>query len=378
MPLTFEALKGQRYRWCFGGIQILRMHGRSMIPGRRPAENRLSTAQRWAYLAGALQWYGDLLGLVFLVFLLVGAANLALGGGELFRKLTPFLVATVPVLVGLGLVRAVALLRRGTGASWRDAIGAFFVWQSTSLVVARASLLGLFTRKAAFLRTPKTSEKVRWWEALRANWAESGLAVLGLAGIAAALTRATQLSGVLLAAPLVFPTIGMAAAPVNSWAAQRAALPRWLSERRQTEYRRDRRAFAAGAATGGAVAVFGVTLAAVALLLGHSPRVSPGPALIGPAQGRSPPCSQRITQPGGIGDQRVAQSRAIRNLNQPVPPTTPPTSSTAPASPSPSASATSASPSPSARPTSSPDRRARRHRAHRRRGLARNHRGRPR
>jgi len=34
MPLTFEALKGQRYRWCFGGIQILRMHWRSMIPGR--------------------------------------------------------------------------------------------------------------------------------------------------------------------------------------------------------------------------------------------------------------------------------------------------------------------------------------------------------
>ena len=32
MPLTFEALKGQRYRWCFGGIQIIRMHWRSLIP----------------------------------------------------------------------------------------------------------------------------------------------------------------------------------------------------------------------------------------------------------------------------------------------------------------------------------------------------------
>jgi len=31
MPLTFEALKGQRYRWCFGGIQILRMHWRSLV-----------------------------------------------------------------------------------------------------------------------------------------------------------------------------------------------------------------------------------------------------------------------------------------------------------------------------------------------------------
>jgi len=31
MPLTFEALKSQRYRWCFGGIQLFRMHWRSMF-----------------------------------------------------------------------------------------------------------------------------------------------------------------------------------------------------------------------------------------------------------------------------------------------------------------------------------------------------------
>jgi len=286
MPLTFEALKGQRYRWCFGGIQILRMHWRSLIPGRSSPENRLSTAQRWAYLAGALQWYGDLLSLAFLIFLLAGAVNLAAGGGELFRKLTPFLVATVPVLVGLGLVRAVALLRRGTGASWRDALGAFFIWQSTSVVVARASVLGLFSRKAAFLRTPKTGEQARWWQALRANWAETTLALLGLAGIAAALSRATQLSGPLLAALLAFPTLGMAAAPFNSWAAQRAALPGWLRRRRQTEYQRDRRAAAAGAAAGGAVAVFGIAIAAVVLLSqpGHHP--VPAPSLLGPARRR--------------------------------------------------------------------------------------------
>ena len=84
MPLTFEALKGQRYRWCFGGIQILRMHWRSMIPGRPGRANHLTVSQRWAYLAGALQWYGDLLGLLFLIFLLAGAANLATGGGQLF------------------------------------------------------------------------------------------------------------------------------------------------------------------------------------------------------------------------------------------------------------------------------------------------------
>jgi hypothetical protein len=183
----------------------------------------MDTGQRWAYLAGALQWYGDLLSLLFFIFLLAGAANLATGGGQLFRKLTLFLVSAVPVMVLLGLVRAIALLRRGTGASWRDAIGAFFIWQSTSLVVARASVLGLFAKKAVFLRTPKTSEQTRWWEALRANWAESALALLGFIAIGAALTKTNQLSGPLLAGLLLFPTLGLAAAPVNSWAARLAA-----------------------------------------------------------------------------------------------------------------------------------------------------------
>jgi hypothetical protein len=66
----------------------------------------------------------------------------------------------VPVLAILGLVRAVALLRRGTGATWRDAVGAFFIWQSTSLVVARASVLALFAKKAAFLRTGRVGFQV--------------------------------------------------------------------------------------------------------------------------------------------------------------------------------------------------------------------------
>jgi len=333
MPLTFEALKGQRYRWCFGGIQILRMHLRSLIPGRKSKENHLTNAQRWAYLAGGFQWYGDLLGLCFLVFLLAGAANEALGGGTLFRKLTIFLVATVPVLVVLGLVRAVALLRRGTGASWRDAIGAFFIWQATSLVVARASVLGLFARKAAFLRTPKTSEQARWWEALKTNWAESLLAILGLIGIVAALSKPTQLSGWLLAALLVFPTLGMAAAPFNSWSARRAALPAALRARRTTEYRRDRRSFAAGAAAGGLVTVAAVVVAAVALLLAPSHHAVQSPTLVGPPNGeRSQPASNPPSTP---------------------PPTTPSSSPSETPTPTPSPTSTPA-PSPSLSSTPSP------------------------
>jgi cellulose synthase/poly-beta-1,6-N-acetylglucosamine synthase-like glycosyltransferase len=352
MPLTFEALKGQRYRWCFGGIQILRMHWRSLLPGRKSKENHLSTAQRWSYLAGGIQWYGDLLGLIFYIFLLIGAANLALGGGALFRKLTPFLIAAVPALVGLGLVRAITLLRRGTGASWRDAIGAFFIWQSTSVVVARASALGLFARKAVFLRTPKTEERARWWTALGANWAESALAVLGAAAIAAGLFRAFQLGGPLLAGLLVFPTLGYAAAPFNSWAAQRAALPAWLRERRRTEFRRDRRVVAAGAATGGLVAVFGAVVVVAALLFASSHHPVQAPSLTGPGHSGGP-AHGKGSDPAhgkGSGPAHGKGRGPAHPSRQPSPPGATPSS--APSSPSPSSPPPS-SPAPSPSPSSS-------------------------
>jgi len=327
-----------------------------MMPGRESRENHLSAGQRWAYLAGGIQWYGDLLGLIFFVFLLAGAANLATGGGELFRKLTPFLLATVPVLVGLGLIRAVALLRRGTGASWRDALGAFFIWQSTALVVARASVVGLFARKAAFLRTPKTSEQAKWWEALRANWAESTLALFGFAGIAGALTKAGQLSGPLLAGLLLFPTLGLAAAPVNSWAARRAALPARLRERRATEYRRDRRAFAAGVATGGAIAVVGVAIAAVVLLFTGHQQVQP-PNLVAPAQGSSAQ-AQSATPSTPSTTPSASPSATTSPSASPATTSTPsPSSSTPPSgSPTPTGSSTGpvAAPSVSPTPTSTP------------------------
>ena len=366
MPLTFEALKSQRYRWCFGGIQILRMHWRSLLPGRRdpddrtaghPHPNKLTLAQRWAYLSGAVQWYGDLLGLVFFAFLLAGAVNLATGGDQLFRKLTAFLLATVPVLVCLGLMRAVALLRRGTGARWRDAIGAFFVWQATSLVVARASVQGLFAKRAAFLRTPKTSEEAPWWEAFRANWAETLLATLGILGIAGALTRLDTYSGPLLAALLVFPTLGVAAAPYNSLAARRAALPPDLRQRRRTEWQRDR-TLARGAAVGGAFA----TVAAVAVLVALLSTPSPGPvrppqlrgplpdrpAQSGPATPGSPTPS-----PGTTGNGTPSPTPTPTSVT-PTPTTTTTTTVPAPTSTVPAPTTPAASTTPAAPTTAAP------------------------
>jgi hypothetical protein len=192
-------------------------------------------------------------------------------------------------------------------------------------------VLALFAKKAAFLRTPKTGEDTTWFTALRANWAETALALFGVAGIVAALTRANQISGPLLAALLFFPTLGLAAAPYNSLAARRAALPAWLRARRSTEYRRERHAFAAGIATGGAVAVAGVAALAIALLLAGNHGATPG--LVGPARGAP---ASNPPSPQGSGS-----------------PTSTPTPSGS-STPAPSTSATTPTSSPSSIPTSPP------------------------
>jgi len=336
MPLTFEALKGQRFRWCFGGIQILRRHWRLMMPGRAGSTNRMDQGQRWAYLSGAVQWYGDLLAVMFFLFLLAGAANVALGGGLLFRKLSGFLIAAIPLLAVLGLIRAVALLRRGTGATWRDAFGAFMIWQSTSLVVARASVQGLFAREAEFLRTPKTAENARWWDAVRGNLPETLLGVLGLAGIVGAVSGG-GIGGWVTGALLVWPTAAFLAAPLNSLGAQRAALPGALAERRRTEYRR----FGARPATvtaAGLLAVVGTVAAAAVLLAPAGERaVSPNP--ITPARGHhpspvadtSPPSSAPATTSPTPTASPSAPTSAPTTSATPTPtPTTPTTPTTAP------------------------------------------------
>jgi cell division septation protein DedD len=331
MPLTFEALKSQRYRWCFGGIQLLRMHWRSLFS--RGSAGRLSAAQRWAYLCGAIQWYGDLMGVVFYVLMLGGAINLATGGGQLFRKMTVFLVAAIAILVALGLIRALSLMRRGTGASLRDALGAFFIWQSTGLTVARASVQGLFARKAAFLRTPKVAERASVWRAFAANWAETALGVLGVAAIVASLTRFDTVSGPLLAVLLLVPTIGFLAAPANSLAAQRAALPPELRARRQSEWRRDGRALVGGA-TGfaGVGAVVAAVVALFALLVAPSPHFTP-PHLTEPAPHHSTtPAPSRSGSPSPSSQPWQAPS----------------------STPSPSATAPTGTPATSNTPTSAP------------------------
>jgi hypothetical protein len=238
MPLTFEALKAQRFRWCFGGVQLLRRHWRSLLPWDRDPDNRLSGSQRMAYLSGGLQWMGDLLGLVFLLFLFVAAGNVALGGVLIVRRLSPLLLVVVPALALLGIVRAVGGIRRAAGAPWREAIGALGIWLALSVTVARACARGAIEPAGVFLRTPKTRSRTSLRESMRMNWLETALGTCGLVAAFLVAAHPRLPNAWLIAALLVVSAAGYLAAPLNSLAALRADLPERLRRRRATEIAR--------------------------------------------------------------------------------------------------------------------------------------------
>lgn len=232
MPLTFEALKRQRFRWCFGGVQILRMHWRTLLPGRRTTANRLDLGQRWAYFVGGLQWFGDLASVLFTGFLLVGAADLVLGSGLVVRRMSGLLVACVLVLVVLGALRSLALVRRTSGAGWGESLGAFGIWLALGWTVALASFRGLTARAGVFLRTPKVKGELSWRDALRGNRVELGLGLVCLV-LAGAVAARGELAAAAVALLLVVHAAGYLSAPVNSLAAIRSDLPEELRRRRR-------------------------------------------------------------------------------------------------------------------------------------------------
>ena len=174
MPLTYEALRKQRFRWAFGGIQILRRHWRTIL-GRRSG---LTLGQRYDHLLGGLWWFNDALTLGFAVF--VGAAALGAIAGRPFivQRLTGLGLVLPAMLLVLNLVRYVWGLGAVTGVRPPLALAALRVNLSLSWVIALACFRGLTQERGVFLRTPKFAGAASIRE-LRVVWVE---ALLGAAG----------------------------------------------------------------------------------------------------------------------------------------------------------------------------------------------------
>ncbi len=287
MPLTFDGLKKQRFRWALGGIQILRLHWRDLLPGFGH-RLRLSTGQRIHYLLGSVQWFGDVLMMAFTVILLLTAVGIAMNHRLPVRQLTGAAIAVPVVFLLTGLLRAVVAMRATTRCTWADSLRALRVWFALSWVVSLACIRGLLRAQMAFLRTPKRTEGgVTILRALQSARAETTLAAAGVAGTAAMLIRAPSWTTAALAVLLLFQCWVYANAP---WAALAAEGIKLTPERRA--YLRSPQSQGDWPGSGGgqrlALALGGI---AVGLLILY-PLTATGP----PAQPFTAPAGPRIQQ----------------------------------------------------------------------------------
>ncbi len=152
MPLTYEALRKQRFRWAFGGVQILKKHWRSLTPWSR---SRLSQRQRRDYLLGGLWWFNDGLTLLFTAFVMATALGVATRHPFVVQRLWGLGIILPLFYIVLGLTRYVWGIRVATGVAVREAFDAMRVNLSLSFVVTVACVRALIEQHGVFLRTPK-------------------------------------------------------------------------------------------------------------------------------------------------------------------------------------------------------------------------------
>jgi cellulose synthase/poly-beta-1,6-N-acetylglucosamine synthase-like glycosyltransferase len=122
VPPTFAGLNTQRHRWCFGAMQILRLHWRSLMPWDRSPDNHLSASQRRDYLMASLGWFRDLMMLGFALLLLV-VTGLLISGSDF--ALMPLKGNTSLLPMSLIVIATVCMswtLRHWTTISWRRAL----------------------------------------------------------------------------------------------------------------------------------------------------------------------------------------------------------------------------------------------------------------
>jgi cellulose synthase/poly-beta-1,6-N-acetylglucosamine synthase-like glycosyltransferase len=344
MPLTYEGLRKQRFRWAFGGIQILRAHWRKLL-GRG---SKLTAGQRYDYLVGSLWWFNDALTLGFTIFVAATALGAVASRPFVVQRLTGIGLVLPTVFIVLNLIRYLWALRATTGAGPALALAALRVNLSLSWVIALACVRGMVQERGVFLRTPKFAgapaiREIRlvWVETsvgasmallLVLDLARAGFAPVGLV-LAALLAWALFIYGSAVTYALGDP----ARAPIGDVLRSKMALELAPRFGRVVRSRSARVSLALGL-----VASFAL-IAAVASESGRS-GVADLPFANVPA---GPVQAAPVTQ---------ATSTAGASASPSAIPSASPTSSTSPiasATPSPTPTAT-ASPSPSPSPTSSP------------------------
>jgi exo-beta-1,3-glucanase (GH17 family)/cellulose synthase/poly-beta-1,6-N-acetylglucosamine synthase-like glycosyltransferase len=149
LPDTFEAYKKQRYRWAYGGFQILKKHWRQLLPRSR----RLTPEQKREFALGWLNWLGaETLGVAVAILNLVWVPVVAFAGIAIPDK-----ILTLPILAAFLVtsVHFIALYRLRVAIPVKQMIGAVLAAMSVQWTVARAVGRGVWTASVPFTRTAK-------------------------------------------------------------------------------------------------------------------------------------------------------------------------------------------------------------------------------
>src|SRR5215216_2816274 len=180
MPFNFEGLKKQRFRWCFGGIQLLKKHWEALMPWAHwvDPENKLTLAQRYYYLVGGLGWFSDVFNLLFACFLVLGAVFNVLSSPIKVRPLTDTVLIVPAVFLLLHIMRFLWVLRNRLRISLGMAVATMYNFFSLGWAVTLACIQGLVQREGVFLRTPKSSTSSRAWRAIQVTQWETAIGLI--------------------------------------------------------------------------------------------------------------------------------------------------------------------------------------------------------
>ncbi|MEE9321287.1 MAG: glycosyltransferase [Granulosicoccus sp.] len=151
MPDNFMDYKQQRFRWAYGSVLILRHHFRYFLGLEK---SKLTSGQRYHFVAGWLPWMADGLSLGF---------NCIALGYSVMMVMFPLVLTPPEVMLSLlpigffvfKLSKMLVLYRWRMKATLTQSLAAGIAGLAVAHTVSRAMLAGLRTTSIGFIRTPK-------------------------------------------------------------------------------------------------------------------------------------------------------------------------------------------------------------------------------
>ena len=170
IPDTLGAFMGQRYRWVYGAMQIMKRHKGAIFMGTKG----LSWAQRYQFLSGWLPWISDGLGMIVTLAALVWTLLMTVAPRYFDVPMSALSAAALALFLAKTL-KTLLLYPQKVRSGVKGALMASIAGLSLTHTVAKAVIAGIFTSKKPFLRTPKCEDQAAVSQALRLAWQETTL-----------------------------------------------------------------------------------------------------------------------------------------------------------------------------------------------------------